>query len=81
MYNTIIQTHKINAESRKQIKVRGKSEPVAIYQVHDIEQSNAHVVDNLIDDILSRPFSRGNNNPINLDKPLIVDQPANGKIH
>ena len=81
MYNAIIQTHKINAESRKQIKVRGKAEPVAIYHVHDIEQPNAHVVDNLIDDILSKPYSRNDSNPITLDKPITVDQSAHGKIH
>jgi len=81
MYNTIIQTHPIKAEARKQIKVRGKAEPVAIYHVHDIEQSNAHVVDNLIDDILSRPYSRGEKSSIPLDKPIISDQSVHDKIH
>ena len=82
MYNTIIQTHKIKAESRKQIKVRGKAEPVAIYHVHDIEQPNAHVVDNLIDDILSKPYSRTDSKPVTpLEQPIIVDQTAHGKIH
>lgn len=81
MYNAIIQTHKVKAESRKQIKVRGKAEPVAIYHVHDIEQPNAHVVDNLIDDILSKPYVRSESHPIALDKSVLVDQSAHGKIH
>ena len=81
MYNIISQTHKIKAEARKQIKVRGKSEPVAIYHVHAIELPNAHGVDNLIDDILSRPYRCSENNAMNLDKPFIVDQSAHGKIH
>ena len=81
MYNTIIKTHKIKAESRKHIKVRGKAEPVAIYHVHDIEQPYAHVVDNLIDDILSQPYNRNDNSSITLDKPIVSDQSSNGKIH
>ena len=81
MYNTITQTHKIKAESRKQIKVRGKSEPVAIYHVHDIDLPNAHVADSLIDDILSKPFSRRDGNVIPLETPAIVDQPAHAKVH
>lgn len=81
MYNNIIKTHKIKAESRKQIKVRGKAEPVAIYHVHNVEQPNAHVVDNLIDDILSKPYRSTGSNPITLEKPIIVDQTAHGKIH
>lgn len=81
MYNTITQTHAIKAESRKHIKVRGKAEPVAIYHVHDVEQSNAHVIDNLIDDILSKPYSHSDKAPINLDNPIVVDQSAHGNIH
>lgn len=81
MYNTIIKTHKINAESRKHIKVRGKAEPVAIYHVHDIELPYAHVVDNLIDDILSQPYKRSDNSSITLNKPTTSDQSSNGKIH
>jgi len=81
MYDTIIKTHKIKAESRKQIKVRGKAEPVSIYHVHDIEQPNAHIVDNLIDDILSRPYTRSENSAVPLEKSIIVDQSAQGKIH
>ena len=81
MYNTISQTHKIKAESRKQIKVRGKTEPVSIYHVHGIEQLNGQVVTNLIEDILSKPYSRGVVPPMPLDKSVVVEHAANGKIH
>jgi len=81
MYNTISKTHKINAETRKQIKVRGKAEPVSIYHVHGIEQPNAHAVDNLIDDIISQPYSPRDNNPITLNKTIISEQSTHGKIH
>jgi adenylate cyclase len=81
MYNTIIQTHKVKAEARKQIKVRGKEEPVAIYQVYGIEQPNAHVVDSLIDDIISKPYSRIDNSLITLDQSIISDQASHGKVH
>ena len=81
MYNTIIQSHKIKAEARKQIKVRGKSEPVSIYHVYDIELPNTQVVDNLIDDILSKPYTRFDINSVALDKSITIDQAATGKIH
>ncbi|MEE2730739.1 MAG: adenylate/guanylate cyclase domain-containing protein [Pseudomonadota bacterium] len=81
MYNIITQTHTIRAESRKQIKVRGKSEPVAIYHVHDIEQPNTQIVDNLIDDIISQPYKRSQPNPITLDTTLMGEPPAHGKVH
>ena len=81
MYNTISKTHEIKAESSKQIKVRGKTQPVTIYHVQDIALPNSRAADNLIDDILSSPFNPDGKQSIPIDKPFIVDQSAHGKIH
>ena len=81
MYNKIAQTHQIQAESSKKIKVRGKTQPVTIYHVNDVELTKTQVVDNLIEDILSQPYSPGSSEGIPIDTPIVIDQSAHGKIH
>lgn len=81
LYDVVSEKHTIKAEARKQIKVRGKSEPVSIYHVTDIEQPYALVIDNLIDDILSTRNGNWEKNSASIDANKFEDKTASGNIH
>lgn len=53
LYQEVQGRHNIDAETRKRIKIRGKSEPVAIYNVSHIDQPYSLVIDNLLEDLLA----------------------------
>lgn len=53
LYHAVNPQHQLTVEAHKQIRVRGKEEPVTIFSVLDIEQSYRVVSRDLIDDILS----------------------------
>jgi adenylate cyclase len=54
LYQSVNVEHEITVESFKKIRVRGKEEPVTIYSVTAIAQTYQKVMDDLIEDMLSR---------------------------
>lgn len=54
MYDSVNPLHAMDVEAYKNISVRGKQESVAIYSVLSIEHSYKVVMDDLIEDILSK---------------------------
>lgn len=53
LYELVRASHVIDVTAGKQIRVRGKQESVAIYNVLDIDQPHGDVIDSLIDDIVN----------------------------
>jgi adenylate cyclase len=53
LYESVSSQHRIEVSGGKQIRVRGKQNSVAIYNVLDIEQPHVEMMDNLIDDIVN----------------------------
>jgi adenylate cyclase len=53
LYELVRKGHIIEVTAGKQIRVRGKQESVAIYNVLDIDQPHGDVMENLIDDIVN----------------------------
>jgi adenylate cyclase len=53
LYDTVNPNHALTVNSLREIRVRGKEEPVKIYSVHDIKHPYPVVIDNLISDVLS----------------------------
>lgn len=53
LYDKVNPEHEITVETYKEIRVRGKEEPVKIYSVIAIAQTYQKVMDDLIEDILS----------------------------
>jgi adenylate cyclase len=52
LYQNLVGQHNISVAMPRQIKVRGKSEPITIYTVTDIEHRHPLVVEQMIDDVL-----------------------------
>jgi adenylate cyclase len=53
LYESISKDHAIEVTAGKQIRVRGKQDSVAIYNVLDIDQPHGDVMESLIDDIVN----------------------------
>jgi len=53
LYELVREDHVVDVTPCKQIRVRGKQESVAIYNVLDIDQLHGDVMDSLIDDIVN----------------------------
>ncbi|MEM8498407.1 MAG: adenylate/guanylate cyclase domain-containing protein [Pseudomonadota bacterium] len=53
LYERVSQHKTLQVEPQRQIRVRGKAEPITIYNVLDVDQINPFVMENLIQDVLS----------------------------
>ncbi|HEY9033493.1 MAG TPA: adenylate/guanylate cyclase domain-containing protein [Pseudomonadales bacterium] len=56
LYHAVNPEHPLAVEAHKQIRVRGKEEPVTIYSVVNIEQNYRVVSSDLIEDIMSAKY-------------------------
>lgn len=54
LYQKVNPDYHLTVNNQKEIRVRGKEEPVSIYSVHNIKHPYPVVMDNLINDILSQ---------------------------
>jgi len=52
LYRKLARQHNLSVALPRQIKVRGKNDPVTIYAVTDIDHSHPMVVEQMIDDVL-----------------------------
>lgn len=53
LYERVNKTRPLTVEQNRVIRVRGKSQPVNIYCVKDVEQINPFIMQNLIEDVIS----------------------------
>ncbi len=53
LYQRVSESRTLKVEPEREIRIRGKKDPVRIYNVVDIEQINPFVMENLIQDVLS----------------------------
>lgn len=53
LLHSVDQSYKITHGNEKQIKLRGKTHPVTVVNVRDVEQATGLAMDNLIEDMLS----------------------------
>lgn len=56
LYDAVNPEHPMEVEAHKQIRVRGKEEPVTIYSVVNVEQTYRVVSSDLIEDIMSAKY-------------------------
>lgn len=57
LYHSVRDEHVVEVAARKEIRVRGKQESVAIYNVLDIDQPQGNVMESLIEDIVNHRIS------------------------
>lgn len=53
-YQRLTKLKKVQVSDEREIRIRGKSKPVSIFNVEDIEQMNPFLMENLIDDLLNK---------------------------
>lgn len=57
LYNHLAKNRNLVTDMQRLIKVRGKTKPVTIYSVRDIDHGHAIVLDQMIDDVLQQETS------------------------
>jgi len=53
LFLRVSETKTLHVEQQREIRVRGKTKPVSIYNVRDLDQINPFVMENLIQDVIS----------------------------
>jgi len=53
-YQRLSKQRQLDVDSERKIKIRGKTKPVSIYNVNNIEQVNPFLMENLIEDVLNQ---------------------------
>lgn len=53
LFKRVSETKTLHVEQQREIRIRGKKNPVSIYNVLDLDQINPFVMENLIQDVLS----------------------------
>lgn len=56
LYDNLVDSHGLRAGAPRQIKLRGKSEPITLYAVEDIEHMYPVMLEQLIDDLIQQRF-------------------------
>ena len=54
LYRGVSAQHSLRAGAPRQIKLRGKSEPITIYAIHDVEHTHPMMLEQLIEDLIQQ---------------------------